>query len=159
MVVTAPSPLPPPRTGALRKQDALQRLAHDIDVWVATADPVTGTPHMVPLCFLWDDGTLLVTTADLSRTSRNLQATGTARLALGMTRDVVVINGDVRTLDGEPPDGVCDAYVAKTHFDPRRLRTPYRWFRIQPRTIQAWREINEMTGRDIMRDGRWIVAD
>ncbi|GAA3050451.1 hypothetical protein [Streptomyces glomeratus] len=35
--------------------------------------------------------------------------------------------------------------------------TPYRWFRIFPRRIQAWREVNEMSGRELMRDGRWLV--
>jgi hypothetical protein len=29
---------PPPRTQEQRKQDTLNRLEHDIDAWVATAD-------------------------------------------------------------------------------------------------------------------------
>jgi hypothetical protein len=32
-----------------------------------------------------------------------------------------------------------------------------RWFRISPRRIQAWREVNEMPDRELMRDGRWLV--
>jgi hypothetical protein len=35
--------------------------------------------------------------------------------------------------------------------------TPYRWFRISPRRIQAWREVNELPDRELMRDGRWLV--
>ena len=38
-----------------------------------------------------------------------------------------------------------------------RLATPYRWFRISPRRIQAWREVNELPDRELMRDGRWLV--
>jgi hypothetical protein len=45
----------------------------------------------------------------------------------------------------------------RTGFGPRVLATPYRWFRISPRRIQAWREVNELPGRELMRDGRWLV--
>ena len=47
--------------------------------------------------------------------------------------------------------------AARTGFDPRALATPYRWFRISPRRIQAWREVNELPDRELMRDGRWLV--
>jgi hypothetical protein len=50
-----------------------------------------------------------------------------------------------------------DRFAAHTGFDPRALATPYRWFRICPRRIQAWREVNELPGRELMRDGRWLV--
>ena len=42
---------------------------------------------------------------------------------------------------------------------PRALATPnhYRWFRISPRSIQAWCEVNELPRRELMRDGRWLV--
>lgn len=50
-----------------------------------------------------------------------------------------------------------DRFVAHTGFDPCALATPYRWFRISPRRIQAWREVNEMPDRELMRDGRWLV--
>ncbi len=50
-----------------------------------------------------------------------------------------------------------DRFVARTGFDPRAPATPYRWFRLSPRRIQAWREVNEMLDRELMRDGRWLV--
>ena len=50
-----------------------------------------------------------------------------------------------------------DQFVAHTGFDPRALATPYRWFRLSPRRIQAWREVNELPDRELMRDGRWLV--
>jgi hypothetical protein len=40
-----------------------------------------------------------------------------------------------------------------TGFDPRTLATPYRWFRISPRRIQAWREVNELPDLARRRDG------
>jgi hypothetical protein len=45
---------PPPRTRQQRKRDTLHRLEHDVDAWVAAANPATGTPYLVPLSFLWD---------------------------------------------------------------------------------------------------------
>jgi hypothetical protein len=42
-------------------------------------------------------------------------------------------------------------------FDPRAPATPYRRFRISPRRIQAWREVNELPERELMRDGRRLV--
>ena len=50
-----------------------------------------------------------------------------------------------------------DRFAARTDFDPRALATPYRWFRISPRRIQAWREVNELPDRELTRDGRWLV--
>ncbi len=52
--------------------------------------------------------------------------------------------------------GTGDAFAARTGFDPRGLDEPYQYFRIVPRRIQAWREANELAGRDLMRDGRWL---
>lgn len=74
---------PPARAPGQHKLDALNRLDRDIDAWVATAGPGNGAPHLVPLSFLWDGTTLLIATPAASVTSRNLQATGRARLGVG----------------------------------------------------------------------------
>ena len=140
-----------------RVQDARHRLQHDVDVWVATADPENGTPYLVPLSFLWDGDTVLIATPASSPTARNLHAAGTVRLGIGPTRDVVLIAGTVRALAaGELTPEVGDAFAAKTGFDPRQLNGPYHYFRIAPTQIQVWREENELAGRTVMRDGRWL---
>ncbi len=150
---------PPARTPVQRKQDTLHRLEHDVDAWVATADPSTATPYLVPLSFLWDGATLLIATPSASPTSRNLQATGRARAGIGPTRDVVLIEGTVQALTAdEIPDETGDAFADKTGFDPRQLTTPYHYFRIHPQRLQAWREANELEGRDLMVGGRWTVT-
>jgi hypothetical protein len=147
-----------PRSGEQRRRDTEHRLASDVDVWVASASP-EGVPYLVPLSFDWDGDALLLATPAGSPTGRNLAATGTVRLALGPTRDVTVIEGDVEVLemDGLAP-AVGDRFAARTGFDPRTLTTTYRWFRVTPRRVQAWREADELTGRDLMRDGRWLAA-
>jgi hypothetical protein len=141
---------PPARSLEQRKQDTLRRLAEDVDLWVATAD---GGPYLVPLSFLWDGATLLIATVDVSPTSRNLRATGRVRLGVGLTRDVILIDG---TATGtEVSEAVGDAFAAKTGFDPRRL-TGYRFFSVRPERILAWREENELAGREIMSNGTWV---
>jgi nitroimidazol reductase NimA-like FMN-containing flavoprotein (pyridoxamine 5'-phosphate oxidase superfamily) len=149
---------PPARTLKQRKQDTLNRLEKDVDAWVATADPGSGAPYLVPLSFLWDGGILLVATPASSPTSRNLQATGKVRLGIGPTRDLVLIEGTVKALAAtEISQHVGDTFAAKTGFDPRQLTSSYLYFRIYPQRIQAWREENELEGRELMRGGQWIV--
>lgn len=108
---------------------------------------------------MWDGATLLFATPAASPTGRNLVSTGVARLAVGPTRDVVIIEGTVVTLTAdELPEEDAEIFAAKTGFDPRQLATPYLYFRIRPQRVQAWREANELKGRDLMRDGEWLPA-
>lgn len=144
----------PPRPPEQRKRDTLHRLDHDVDAWVATADPA-GTPYLVPLSFLWDGETLLISTAATNPTARNLRAGGLVRLTVGSTRDVVLIEGRAAVV-GDLTADVGDLFAAKTGFDPRKLRD-YPYFRIRPVLIQAWREVNELAGRDLMVAGNWQV--
>ena len=146
-----------PRSRALRRRDTEHRLAHDIDAWVASAS-ADGMPYLVPLSFDWDGEALLVATPADSPTGRNLAAGRAVRLALGPTRDVSMIDGEVEVLElGALPAEQGDRFASRTEFDPRTLATPYRWFRVVPRRIQTWREADELAGRDVMRDGRWLV--
>jgi predicted pyridoxine 5'-phosphate oxidase superfamily flavin-nucleotide-binding protein len=145
---------PPPRRPEQRKKDTLHRLEHDVDAWVATAD-LTGTPYLMPLSFLWDGQTLLISTAATNPTARNIRANGRVRLTVGQSRDVVLIEGSAAIVD-EVTDEVGDAFAASTGFDPRKLRN-YPYFRIRPELIQAWREANEIGGRDLMVAGEWRV--
>ncbi|MEV6521105.1 pyridoxamine 5'-phosphate oxidase family protein [Longispora sp. NPDC051575] len=150
---------PPARTPEQRRQDVLHRLENDVDAWMATADPETGAPYLVPLSFLWDGRTLLFSTASASPTARALLATGRVRLGLGLTRDVVLIDGTARAVPAaEIGAEVGDAFAVKTGFDPRALRSPYHYFHVTPERLQAWREVNELQGRDLMRDGEWTVG-
>jgi hypothetical protein len=124
---------------------------------VATAS-ADGAPYLVPLSFDREDEALLVATPTDSPTGRNLAATRTARLALGHTRDVSVIDGEVEVLEIDAlPQGRADRFAARTGFDPRAEAAPYCWFRISLRRVQAWREANELEGRELMRDGRWLA--
>jgi len=146
-----------PRPLAQRRKDTEHRLTNDQDIWVASCS-TGGAPYLVPLSFQWDGETLLMATPTGSVTSRNLAATGTVRLGLGPTRDVSMIEGDVEVIELDAlSQERNDQFVSHTEFDPRSLSTPYRWFLVTPRRIQAWREVGELSERDLMRDGHWLA--
>jgi hypothetical protein len=91
-------------------------------------------------------------------TARNLLARRRARAAVGETRDVIVIDAVVEQAvpAAELPTAVGDAYAGNTGWDPRTLTAPHTYFRLVPVRVQAWREINEIEGRTLMRDGHWL---
>jgi hypothetical protein len=149
----------PPRTLAERTRDTLDRLNRDVDAWVASADSSSGTPHLIPLSYLWDGATLRFSTPLASLTTRNVRATGSVRLGIGPTRDLVLIEGIVSVVpDTDISTDIGDAFAAKTGFDPRQLTQAYGWLRVLPIRIQAWREADELEGRLLMRDGVWLVT-
>ena len=87
-----------PRPRADRRRDTEHRLTNDVDVWVASAS-ADGKPYLVPLSFDWDGAAVLVATPTNSPTGKNLARSGVARLALGPTRDVTMIEADVEVIE------------------------------------------------------------
>ncbi|MDE9364198.1 pyridoxamine 5'-phosphate oxidase family protein [Luteipulveratus sp. YIM 133132] len=147
----------PARSRDRRKQDALHRFEHDVDAWVATADSAEATPYLVPLSFDWDGATFLLATLATNPTGRNLHSTGQVRLAFGETRDVVLVEGTAQTLAPDDlSDAEGDAFARRSGFDPRPLKG-YTFYRVRPRSVQAWREVDELADRELMRDGIWVV--
>ncbi|HEY7049959.1 MAG TPA: pyridoxamine 5'-phosphate oxidase family protein [Jatrophihabitantaceae bacterium] len=148
---------PPARSLDQRLHDTLHRLEHDVDAWVATSSDTD--PYLVPLSFLWDGTTFLLATPTNSPTGRNLRKNGKVRLGIGLVRDVVLAEGTVTATPAtEIPDDVGDAFAVKTGFDPRTLTTLYHYFWVRPRRIQAWREADELDGRELMRESRWLAS-
>ncbi|HEY6310151.1 MAG TPA: pyridoxamine 5'-phosphate oxidase family protein [Streptosporangiaceae bacterium] len=152
-----------PRTPERRKADTLAKLsAPAVDVWVATAAAEAGgyaSSHLVPLSLAWiDERVVLATEAD-SITARNIISQPHARLGLGPTRDVVMIDAEleqVYALD-EVPDDLARRYALQADWDPRKSGDRMRFLVLRPLRIQAWREVNELPGRTLMRDGAWIT--
>jgi nitroimidazol reductase NimA-like FMN-containing flavoprotein (pyridoxamine 5'-phosphate oxidase superfamily) len=146
----------PARSAQQRKRDTLARLDREVDAWVASASP-EGFPYLIPLSYLWDGQTLTVSTPEDSPTARNLSTGRPVRLTIGPTRDVVLIEGTAEAFSSEKvPAELADAFADKL-WDPRLDSVRYSYFRITPRLIQAWREVNELSGRTLMRDGRWLA--
>jgi hypothetical protein len=127
-----------------------------VDVWVATASS-KGAPHLVPVSLAWVDERAVIAVEGRSMTARNLTSSGVARLAVGSTRDVVMIDASLeRVVDSDADGPLGEAYVEQADWDPR-LSTGYVFLVLRPVRLQAWREANEMTGRTLMRDGTWLV--
>jgi len=142
-----------PRSAEQRKSDSLRRLDSDADAWIATAD-AAGGGYLLPLSFLWDDAGMVVSTPRSSVTGRNLSRGGRVRVGVGQVRDVTMIDGTAEPVHDERTK---DAFAAKHGWDPRDESSDYAFFRIVPDRLQAWREVNELPGRTLMRDGNWLV--
>ena len=146
-----------PRDPLTRKADALEMLTKPaVDVWVATA-AAPDAPHLVPLSLAGVDDRVVVAREATSVTATNLATAGRARLAVGPTRDVVMIDAVLeRSVDVAEDAALGSAYVAQADWDPRGL-AGYVFVVLRPVRIQAWRESNEIAGRTLMRDGVWLV--
>jgi hypothetical protein len=142
-----------PRSAEQRKSDTLARLTSDVDAWIATAD-AAGNGYLLPLSFLWDGAGLIVSTLRDSVTARNLSRGGRVRAAIGQVRDVTMIDGTAEPVHDEQAK---DAFAAKRGWDPRKESGDYAFFRIVPDRLQAWRQVNELPGRTLMRDGEWVA--
>jgi hypothetical protein len=141
----------PPHSLQQRKQDTLGRLASDVDARIASAD-AEGDAYLLPLSFLWDGTGVIVSTPRSSVTARNLSRSGRVRVGLGHLRDVTMIDGTAEPID----DATKDAFATTHGWDPRNEPGDFAFFRIVPDWIQAWREVNELSGRTLMRGGAWL---
>ena len=153
--------LNPPRSTEQRKADILAKFTTkpgtENDVWVASAS-ASGSAYLIPLSFYWDGSTLTVATVKSSQTARNLTRAGRARMAIGPTRDVVILEGTLEIiLEADVDDKLGSSFASATGFDPRQSDPEYVYIRMKLQKVQAWREENELAGRDIMKDGEWLA--
>jgi hypothetical protein len=153
------------RTGRERKADALARLqARHAETWVASASS-SGVPHLVPLSLAWDGERVILSVDRQSVTARNIRASRRARLALGETSDVVIIDArlaEAVSLEAAPP-GLTQAFADQADWDPRfsddlpASHSGYVFLCLRPERVQVWRHASEHPGRTVMREGRWVV--
>ena len=154
------------RSGPERKAHALAKLqARHAEAWVASAS-ASGTPHLVPLSVAWDGRTVIVSVGRRSLTAQNIGASGKARLALGQTGDVVMIDARLErsvNLADAPPE-LAQAFADQADWDPRHARAlpassddGYVYLCLRPERIQVWRNTPEHPGRTVMRAGQWVT--
>lgn len=153
----------PPRSPGQRVTDTLTKLREPAaDVWVSSAsvsDDGSPQPYVVPLSLAWIDDRVVLALESGSRTARNITRHRTARLGLGPTRDVVLIDAlldDVIPLE-DAPQRLADGFAAQADWDPRTAGPGYVFLVLRPDRIQAWREVDELPGRTLMRSGTWIA--
>ena len=151
-----------PRDARTRKADTLAKLSErHADVWVASASLDNAAPaaHLIPLSLAWIDDRGVVAAPAQQQTARNIAEHGNARLALGPTRDVVVIDAVLERIIGVADAGqdFAERYAAQADWDPREAGPRYAFLVLRPTRIQAWREETELAGRTLMRGGVWLI--
>ena len=147
------------RSSNERKADARAKLeAIEANVWVASGSP-TGAVHLIPMTHTWNDTQVVLATEPMSRTVANVTANPRVRLALGETRDVVMIDAVFveAVPKAEAPAALADAYSTQAGWDPRTDGDDYIFLLLRPERIQVWREAEDLTGRTVMRRGSWVV--
>jgi hypothetical protein len=144
-----------PRPTQQRIADALARFTADHDCWMATAR--ADRPHLVPLSFIWHRGRFHLAIPSRSRSADNVRGGDMVRLALGTTRDVILVDGKPSVLDVvSMPQEVLDRFIRTFGWD-LRASPGYVGVVVTPRRVLAWRQENEIAGRTVMRAGRWLV--
>ena len=143
------------RTLQQRLVDVRAKLETEVDLWVASAS-ATGSAYLIPLSFYWDGAKLTVATPKSSRTARNVRRAGRMRVALGPTRDVVVLEGPIEELPADQDANLAEAHAQATGFDAREGAEEYVFFCMTPDRIQAWRNPAELPERDVMLVGVWL---
>lgn len=145
--------MPEARSRGQRIADTQRRLSDDTDAWVASASG--REPWLVPLSFLWHNEKLVFATDASTPTGKNVGAIPWVRVALGHTRDVVLVHGRASiTSCADLTAEEASLYRAKHGSDPRTWADSI--IRATPTRIQAWREENELKGRLVMREGNWL---
>jgi len=147
--------LKPARPLQQRKIDTLYRLGHDKDLWIASSNS-QGEPYLVPLSFWWNEKSLFIATPLKNPTAQNIVSTGKIRIALGHTRDVVLIGASARVLEANEIEKCTDAFTKKSGWDPRSSKG-YGFFQLEPLRIEVWREENEHVDRLLMKNGKWLI--
>lgn len=145
------------RTTKQRIADVHTLLEREVDAWVASASE-HGDAYLIPLSFAWDGFRIIMATPGNSPTSRNLSRAGWGRIAIGPTRDVVIIEGAVEVACPSPGDPIWEFHAAKAGFDARVADSPYTLLILVPHQIQTWRTPAELPGRDVMRAGQWLSS-
>ncbi|WP_205740829.1 pyridoxamine 5'-phosphate oxidase family protein [Haloactinopolyspora alba] len=147
--ITAPTP----RSLEQRRLDAQRTLQQNHQLWLCTAAGDHG--HMIPVSYVLEGSDLILATATRSRTMANVRATGRARVAIGSTDDVVMIDGQVAVVPVADMDpDTADAYAVVSH-DPR-VMPGFEYLRLAPSRIQVWNGFHEFGGRTVMADSQWL---
>lgn len=127
-------------------------------MWVASASP-SGDVHLIPVTHTWNGSQHVLTTEPGSRTVTNVTANPRARLALGETRDVVMV--DAVLVEAIPAAhasvAMAESYASQAGWDPRTDSGEYVYLVFKPERIQVWREDEDLAGRTVMRNGTWTV--
>ena len=148
--------VPVPRSLAERRAHARNRLETGFQMWLATGSNGHGA-HLIPVAYAWAGSALYTATFVKSRTVSNIKGHPQARVALGDTAEVIMIDTSASLMDVPDIDADIAERYAKVSTDPRTSpEGTFVYLRLHPRRIQVWNGFHEFVGRTVMRDGRWL---
>jgi PPOX class probable F420-dependent enzyme len=108
---------PDPSTPA--GEQILRRLREELFLWLITVD-ATGTPHTLPVGFLWDEvqSTFLIYSADEEDRDRLIQIRQNPKVGLHFNLDLsgadsFILTGEAKVSLDDPPSDQVPAWVAK----------------------------------------------
>jgi hypothetical protein len=113
-------------------------------------------PFSFPSRINWDEKVLTIATPRTSRTAKNLIPCRLGASGAGPNPGRPHHRGPGE----EIPIGI-DARLEDEHakacgLDPRTLAEEHVYLRIAPHEMQPWHEADELEGRQLMREGRWL---
>lgn len=103
-------------------EHTLERLRDNVIIWLSSVRP-DGRPHIVPVWFLWENGTVLIFSKPDQKV-RNLRHSPQVVLALDDTQDgedVVMLDGTAGLVDDPHLTTALPAYAAKYRARIQRL--------------------------------------
>lgn len=140
-----------------RVSDVRTALARQGDAWLSTAG-ADGKPHLIAVSAWWDGSQVTIATMGGSRTARNLDTSGLGRLAFGSPDDVIMMDGRVSMSVpvSEAGPELTAGFAEAVGWNPAEAGSGWRFFRLAPDRIQAYRGYGELRDRDVMRGSRWL---
>jgi len=146
------------RTTAQRRADVLVTLERQGQGWLATASR-DGIPRLIAVTATWTGTDVVIATRTPSPTAGNLDETRLARLALGTPDDAMMADLEVSEMAPATRQAgpLHDAFVGAAGWDPADEGPDWRYFRLRPTRIEAYRGYGELEGRAVMRDGAWLA--
>jgi PPOX class probable F420-dependent enzyme len=91
------------------------RLRAEPIIWLSSVRP-DGSPHLVPVWFLWDGAAILIFSKPRAQKVRNLRHNPQVMLALDSAdegEDIVLLNGLAELLGANAPQSTLPEYAAK----------------------------------------------
>jgi hypothetical protein len=145
------------RTRTARIADCLAAFDRERDCWVATGR-AGGDAHLIPLSFCWDGERIVIATRADALTVSALRRSNRVRISLPSTDDVVIVDAIAQLVSTSDIDAATHhQFCMVAGFDPCIERDPFVFALLTPARIQAWRNVEELKGRVIMDQGRWLA--
>jgi hypothetical protein len=116
---------------------AVRRLAQAQNIWIATVRP-DGSPHLVPLWFVWHESFFYLCTAPESVKANNLEQNDRLVVALEDGVNPLICEGRGSAVPRPWPEEVIDAFQRKYDWAIRSEAEYSRLIRVRPIRWVTW---------------------